>query len=457
MASTTPLSLPPGKRHILLCVAGLTPQIITETLYALTQQQGVRVDEIRVITTLSGRDRIVRTLLDPRQGRFFAFCHDYGIDPAGTSFTEETITLLHTPDGRMLGDIRSVQDNGHAANQICEIVRELTRDPHTCLYASAAGGRKTMSIYLTAAMQLFGRAQDRLSHVLVSEPFETHREFYYIPPEPRTLEVQDRQGHVCTLSTEQATIQLADIPFIRLRGLIPEWLQQRDSDYNDMVRRAQEDLDLIEGAHSFRIHCRSKTLTVANRRLRLTVLEFFLHALLASLRQQGRGQAGFVRLDEITTNDLADVFCRIRAAHGLTVEISDHDLVPGFGFLGQLRDQLASTHRRDREHLTERFSQLISKSRKRARAAGIPRHYLMTAHGRGAARRYGLQVEPDRIVWEDAPVLPTQDGPPSLPGKHKGSPGSKGRWLNAHDGDIVGSVSGKNDRTRCFFPYLSRT
>ena len=414
----------PG-RHILLCVAGLTPQIVTETLYALTQQQGERVDAIRVVTTLSGRDRVIQSLLDPRGGQFLAFCRDCGVDPASISFTENDVILLQAPDGRMLDDIRSVDENGYAANQICEIVRELTCDPGTRLSASVAGGRKTMGIYLTAAMQLFGRVQDRLSHVLVSEPFETHREFFYTPPEPRTLEVQDRQGRVCTLSTEQATIQLADIPFIRLRGLIPEWVQQRDSDYNDMVRQAQEDLDLIEGAHSFRIHCRSKTLTVANRHLRLTVLEFFLHALLASLQQQGRGQAGFVRLDEITTNDLADVFRRITAANGPTVEINDHDLVPGFGFLGQLRDQLASTHRRDREHLTERFSQLISKSRRRARVAGIPRHYLMTAHGRGAARRYGLQVEPERIVWEDAPVLPTQGGPPALPGKHKGAPGSK--------------------------------
>ena len=168
----------PHTRHLLLCVAGLTPQIITETLYALTQQQRERIDEIRVITTLRGRNRIVQSLLDPQQGRFTAFCRDYGIDPASIAFSEETITLLRTPDGRMLDDIRSVDDNGHAANQICEIVRELTRDPRTRLHASAAGGRKTMSIYLTAAMQLFGRTQDRLSHVLVSEPFETHPEFY---------------------------------------------------------------------------------------------------------------------------------------------------------------------------------------------------------------------------------------------------------------------------------------
>ena len=79
----TPHISEPTPRQILLCVAGLTPQIITETLYALTQQRGERVDEIRVITTLGGRDRIRQALLDPQQGKFFAFCRDYHHDLEG--------------------------------------------------------------------------------------------------------------------------------------------------------------------------------------------------------------------------------------------------------------------------------------------------------------------------------------------------------------------------------------
>jgi CRISPR-associated protein (TIGR02584 family) len=52
------------KRNILLCVAGMTPQIITETLFALTQTQKVKLDEVQVITTLDGRDEVTETLLD---------------------------------------------------------------------------------------------------------------------------------------------------------------------------------------------------------------------------------------------------------------------------------------------------------------------------------------------------------------------------------------------------------
>jgi CRISPR-associated protein (TIGR02584 family) len=52
------------KRNILLCVAGMTPQIITETLFALTQTQKAKIDEVQVITTLDGRDEVTETLLD---------------------------------------------------------------------------------------------------------------------------------------------------------------------------------------------------------------------------------------------------------------------------------------------------------------------------------------------------------------------------------------------------------
>lgn len=166
-----------NKRNILLCVAGMTPQIITETLFAVTQKDGGRVDEIRVITTLEGRNKVLQSLLHRESGKFYEFCRDFGIEAGAIKFDETTIALLDTPDGRTLEDIRTPEENALAGDKICEIVRELCRDETVNIHASAAGGRKTMSIYLTAAMQLFGRADDMLSHVLVNENFEGNPNF----------------------------------------------------------------------------------------------------------------------------------------------------------------------------------------------------------------------------------------------------------------------------------------
>ncbi len=61
-----------------------------------------------------------------------------------------------------------------------------------------------MSIYLTAAMQLFARSWDTLSHVLVSEDFETLRDFYYIPP---IVFCRQRLG-ICRLTARPALVYL---------------------------------------------------------------------------------------------------------------------------------------------------------------------------------------------------------------------------------------------------------
>lgn len=393
---------PPPTHHILLCVAGLTPQIITETLYALTQQRGEWVDEIRVITTLSGRSRVLQDLLEPQHGQFFRFCRDYQLDPARIAFDDTTITLLHSKDGRMLHDIRSVHDNTAAADQISEVVRELTRDPHTRLHASAAGGRKTMSIYLTAAMQLYGRAQDRLSHVLVSEAFETLADFFYIPPVPQELAVTDRlTGQVIgRLSTATAEIHLADIPFIRLRGVQSAWLHSGAHSYGEAVDQAQENLDVLDAVHELRLNPRHKTIMVANRRIILTERELFIYALFADLRQEGRGNEGFVQLDEIADADLDRVFRRLTAARGQMFHLVNASLVPRYEFLTNLVHKRTSTKAEDYEDVLKTFVETISKIKRKCEAKHLPERYFITTRRAPGASRYGLLMAPERLIWE---------------------------------------------------------
>src|SRR5437763_163005 len=163
------------RKRILLCVAGGTPAIITETLWTL-KERNERVDEIRVITTLDGREKILtgkingrgaadESLLDKDHGQFYKFLRDFP-EVGEIKFDENCLYLLTTKETGVpsprddeqerLKDILSDDDNEKAANQICEIVRELAADENVQIHASIAGGRKTMSLYLMTAMQLFG-------------------------------------------------------------------------------------------------------------------------------------------------------------------------------------------------------------------------------------------------------------------------------------------------------------
>lgn len=383
------------RRHILLCVAGMTPQVVTETLYALTQQGGERVDEIRVITTLKGRDRLLTSLLDPERGEFFNFCRDFGLDPSTIKFDETTIALLRTPDGRALEDIRTPEENECAGDQICEIVRRLTTDRGTRVHASVAGGRKTMGIYLTAAMQLYGRAHDALSHVLVGEDFETNAEFFYPPPRPRTLKMKDGRE----VSTAAAEVHLADVRFIRLRGVSADTLRAGGGrPYGEVVSGAQQVLDLLESDSDLQIDLRHYAVTVKGRRVRLTPREMFFYAMFAQFCHRGEG-GGAMALDELTPHHFADTFARIAAARGERVGLEEAASYPGFDFLPKMLAQLSGRSADGWLEFKEKFLIVAARIKDKFSRKNCDGRYVIALRDERGTSRYGLGVAAERIKF----------------------------------------------------------
>lgn len=228
------------KEKILLSVTGLTPQVVTETLYALAVlgDPPFVPDAIHVITTNEGASRLRLTLLEG-EGHLSRLIADYGLTGGAMRLDADTIHRIPDSQGSSLDDIRSLADNQAAADAITEIVRDLTENPESTIHASIAGGRKTMGFYLGYALSLFGRPQDRLSHVLVSEPFESHYQFFFPSREPKVLFTRDSKP----VSTADARITLADIPFVRLRDGLPERLLKGQVRYSEAVSAVQRTLD----------------------------------------------------------------------------------------------------------------------------------------------------------------------------------------------------------------------
>ncbi len=160
--------------EVLVCVAGATPQIITETIYALANKNPpVYIDKIYIITTKTGKEKIKDTLID--RGILNALLNEYSLPPI--DFSEESIIVIEN-EGKEIEDIRNASENEATADTIIKFIRELTLNPKLRLHCSIAGGRKTMSFYLGSALQLFGRIQDKLYHVLVSPEFESNPDFF---------------------------------------------------------------------------------------------------------------------------------------------------------------------------------------------------------------------------------------------------------------------------------------
>jgi len=222
-------------RRVLLAVSGLTPQIVTETIYALAADEFAPFvpTEVHLITSAEGARRAELTLLSDDLGWFHKLCADYHLP--GVRFDASHIHVMRDAHGQPMNDIRSPADNRAAADFITAQVRSITADSGCALHASIAGGRKTMGFYLGYALSLFGRPQDRLSHVLVSEPFESSYDFFYPTPYSRVLQTRDGQ----LADTALAQVTLADIPFVSLRHGLPTALLAGQASFNDTVLAAR--------------------------------------------------------------------------------------------------------------------------------------------------------------------------------------------------------------------------
>ncbi|MDP2505802.1 CRISPR-associated ring nuclease Csm6 [Oceanobacter sp. 3_MG-2023] len=220
-------------KQLLLAVTGMSPQVITETLYALHHQHNQWPDELCLITTAKGRDRVWQGLIT--DGHLQALAQQLG-RPC-IPLTAEQIQVVPNAHGTPVDDARSLEDHEALADFITHTVRNRTADPELAIHASIAGGRKTMTFYLGYAMSLFGRPQDQLSHVLVSEAYEGRADFYYPTATPQPL--AQRNGDTNPLDASLAQVTLADIPFVRQRTQINDLLQSGESEglsYRQLTR-----------------------------------------------------------------------------------------------------------------------------------------------------------------------------------------------------------------------------
>jgi CRISPR-associated protein (TIGR02584 family) len=85
------------------------------------------VSDVWVITTEPGKRKVEQTLLDPRHGRFLAFCRDHRIDADRLRFGPEHVVVI-PKDGRPLEDIRTAEDTAAAADFILGFVRKQASD-----------------------------------------------------------------------------------------------------------------------------------------------------------------------------------------------------------------------------------------------------------------------------------------------------------------------------------------
>jgi CRISPR-associated protein (TIGR02584 family) len=222
------------QRKILLAVAAKSPQIITETIYALANQAEPWIPtELHIITTGRGARNIQQDLSRDGANWLERLCQDYHLPRI--ELANEHLHVITDSQQQVLEDIRNTADNACAADYITQKTRELTADPHSSLYASLSGGRRTMTYYMGYALSLFGRPQDRLLHVLVEDEYFFNKEFYYPPPHSKQINCPNGS----TVDAAHIEVTLAELPFLRLRETLPTELFSGAQRFTDIIAATQ--------------------------------------------------------------------------------------------------------------------------------------------------------------------------------------------------------------------------
>jgi len=292
----------PDAGPTLVASIGLSPAVLTETIWALAtaSEDPVVPERVIVVTTSLGRRRLVEALFD--QGGWEALLialEERGIPVEGRlkfGNIGDSIRAFPSADrSAELDDIRSEADNGIVAETLCEIVRGLADDEERPIIASLAGGRKTTGALLHSVMTLFGRAQDRLTHVLVDAPFDRVPHFLF-PGWPAEVLHPDTGKFI---STGDARLRLAEVPFVPLRYLFHRDLKRSAGSYSRLIAQVRNWVLNIDHDLEVSLNADRGEVFVNGKPIQLSAFEFGFYLFFAKRAAAGRSPiAAYADLDE---------------------------------------------------------------------------------------------------------------------------------------------------------------
>ncbi len=345
------------KKLVFIGIVGMSPQVITETLYALMVQQKKTVSEIVLLTTAEGKAKLVE--LD-FVSQLKSMCKAYNLECP--KFELEKDVLVAKEETVELSDIRTDRDNQLFPNMIMDLIRNKTNDNNTRLHCSIAGGRKTMSIAMAYALSLFGRKDDKLSHVLVSKEFENSKKFY---PENKS---EDKQ------------IVLANVPFVRLREKLPLLKEYPRATYTEFVSLTQQEINNMVVLPQLIVDRSNHTIEIAGKKITLPPFNFAVYNFFLE-------KGTFVRGEKYLNQKDAELLWKIYNQYAVSK-----------GHIEKAKATWFKNQRVEIGVLVKSISQI--KRRMRSTFTDFPwiDNYIISTRGTYGVKEYGILIEKSKII-----------------------------------------------------------
>jgi len=376
--------------EILVFVAGSTPQIITETIYALAQQYPpIYPDKIFIITTAPGKRRAMQTLIE--QGILENLCAEYAIP--SVKLSDDSFLVIKDENDVELDDLRTVEANEIAGDQIAQFLRRMSAEPNCRLHCSLSGGRKSMSYFMGVAFQLFARQWDKLYHVLVSPEFEGNEHFFYKPRCNQRIRTHSHDGDPRYLNTDDAEITLVELPLIFLR----DKFSLTGRGVRNLVAEGQTHIDSATVQRPLRVDFAERCIYIGTTAIELLPTQLMIYA-------------AFLRLKQPACRDLSRSYCHECSSCFVPLAELAHREALELMVLDYQRMYLANPFKKDEllekweEGLdTELLRQHISKINRNLKEqlknpTLLPFYRIDTIRQYGKSR-YGVRVEKKKVSF----------------------------------------------------------
>lgn len=334
------------KKEILVCLAGKSPQIVTEALYCLLIVKKINIEEILVLTSDDCEEDVFKSL-NIELKRFFEYYNvkHLQFDRSRIVSANETIT----------GKIK----NSSMTEMIFDNMRLLKQSGNN-LHCFISGGRKTMSVDMAIALSIFGTDNDRMYHVIASPEFVETKKYF---PESEK---------------EAKMLFLIEKPFIKLKYKASSALYQKQN-IGELVNRVQEEIDSSISLPGIVLHTADKRLCIGNVECRFQPLVFAVYMFFA---KQGKFIRGGKNFSKIHSEALWKLYDKISPSYGQRDRVAKAGLEYG---------------KIDFDLVQKSISIIRNKLVELLEGENIVEFYTISSEGSYADKKYGIRLPKSKI------------------------------------------------------------
>lgn len=336
-----------NKKQILICLAGKSPQIVTEAIYCLVVRKSISLSDILIITTEECRSELLGELTPNfKQMKQYYPQIAFNLNKDNIISGEEELV--------------SQAEASSLTRLIFDTVR-ISKQTGYSLHCFISGGRKTMSVDLAIALTIYGDESDRLYHVIASPNFAEKKQ--YFPQDDK----------------ESEELFLIEKPLVKLNyknNLVENDIQ---IPINEVVKNVQYELDSSVKLPVLEINITERKVRVGDIEFSLQPLVFAVYLFFA---KQGKFIKGGKNFSRPNAEKLWNLYQKISPSYGHSKRVASSAFEKDRIDFDLIQKSISV--------IRNKFSEILSEQH-------ISEFFSVSTEGTYADKRYGIRLPKSKI------------------------------------------------------------